>query len=526
MHITQAIHRNVQQRENDIATVFGPRRRSWADLAGRIARFAGGLKALGVSASSPDGYGDRVAILALNSDRYVEFFYATAWAGGVAVPINIRWSNAEILYSLEDSKPSVFLFDDYFLESATRLKDEAPFIKHWVYAGEKEPPEWAQSYEDLVAENESAEDATVGGDNLAVIFYTGGTTGFPKGVMLSHNNITFNAFTTSSVLAYAPETRMLHAAPMFHIAAASIMFNTTFFGGTHIIMPAFNPPDVYALIAKESVSHLLLVPTMIKLMVDYAEEHKVDTHSVKQLAYGASPISETVLRKAMAVFAKADFVQAFGQTELSPCCTLLEPQHHVLDGPASKLLRSAGRALPGVDVKIAGDDGTELPRGEPGEVWVRGPNTMLGYWNKPETTAETKVDGWVRMGDAAYMDEDGFIYVVDRLKDMIISGGENVFSAEVENAVSKHPVVSDCAVIGIPSDEWGETVHAIIVLKPGEKAPLEQELVEHCKEHIAGFKCPRSFEFRTDPLPVSGAGKVLKTELRKPYWETDGRTVG
>lgn len=517
MYLTQGIHRAVQINGDGIATSFDGRQRSWREFADRVARLAGAFRGLGV------GPGDRVSMLALNSDRFVEHYYALFWIGAVAVPVNIRWSLAEILYSLDDATPSVLIFDDHFAEQAAELRDRAASLRHIIYAGDGDGPGWAQDYERLIEANEPVDDLRRGDDALAAIMYTGGTTGFPKGVMLSHKGLVANTLSIGSIVDYDEKAIFLHAAPLFHMAAAMMMFMATNFAGRHAIIPAFAPAAACDAIARERITDALLVPTMIKMLLDHHDADGGDLSSLRSLLYGASPMPELVVRRAIATLPQTRLYQAYGQTELSPGATILGPEHHVVDGAR---LRSAGRALPGVEVKVAADDGAELARGEVGEVWVRGPNTMLGYWNKPDVTAATLVDGWVRTGDAAYMDAGGFIFIVDRVKDMVISGGENVFSAEVENAILKHPAVADCAVIGVPDDRWGERVHAIVVPRADAPALTIEGLAVHCRALIATYKCPRSLELRNTPLPLSAAGKILKTELRAPYWADAARNVG
>lgn len=297
-----------------------------------------------------------------------------------------------------------------------------------------------------------------------------------------------------------------------------------FMAGTHVVIPMFTPDSVLAAIEKHRPSQTLLVPVMLQMVLQSDKLAETDISSLTQIAYGASPITEAVLIEAFEKFPNVSFLQAFGQTELSPVATILPAEYHVLDGPNAGKLRAAGRATRVCEIRVVDEDCAEVPRGEVGQIAVKGPITMLGYWNKPEVTADTIRDGWVLTGDAGYMDDDGFIFLMDRVKDMIVSGGENVYSAEVENALSRHPAVATSAVIGIPSDQWGESVHAIVILHPGAEV-TSGELQAHCHEMIAGYKCPRSIEFRADPFPLSGANKVLKTELRKPYWEGRERQI-
>ena len=264
---------------------------------------------------------------------------------------------------------------------------------------------------------------------------------------------------------------------------------------------------------------------MIGMLLQAPELEDADTSRLTRLIYGASPMTLTVLKEAMEKMPETRFIHAYGQTELAPLATLLGSDYHVLDGPKAEKIRSVGQAVPAVEIEVVDETGAEAPRGQSGEVRVRGANAMLGYWNKPEQTAETLKDGWVYTGDGGVMDEEGFLYIVDRVKDMIITGGENVFSAEVENAIMQFPGLSECAVIGIPDDRWGEAVHAIVVPRAGQ-TPDPAAVVAHCRDLIAPYKCPRTVEVRAEALPKSGAGKIQKFELRAPFWEGRDRNVG
>jgi acyl-CoA synthetase (AMP-forming)/AMP-acid ligase II len=316
----------------------------------------------------------------------------------------------------------------------------------------------------------------------------------------------------------------LHVAPMFHLADIGATQAHWIAGNTHSILPAFNPEAVLDCIERDRVTQVLLVPTMIQMLVDHpAMQRRRDLSSLKMVIYGASPISEALLKRAFAVLPGVAFAQAYGMTELSPVATINPAANHSVEGRSMGRLRSAGRASFCCEVRIVDDEDREVPRGTVGEVVVRGPVVMKGYWNKPELSAHTLRNGWMHTGDGAWMDGDGYIYIADRLKDMIISGGENIYSAEVENALASHAAVAACAVIGVPDDKWGESVHAVVVCKPGQTAG-EAELIAHCKTLIAGYKCPASVAF-VDALPLSGAGKVLKTVLREPFWQGRDRKV-
>jgi acyl-CoA synthetase (AMP-forming)/AMP-acid ligase II len=518
MYLTQCLHRAVQQHPQRIAMRCGKRQRSFREFADRVARLAGALQQLGMQE------GDRVAMLSLNSDRYHEYQMAVPWGGGVMNPCNIRWSAAEILYSLNDSGSSILLVDDSFRVMVEQFRGDARTLREVIYCGDGEPPAGMHGYEALIAATAPVPDAVRRGEDLAGIFYTGGTTGFPKGVMLSHNNLYSSSLALHAEGLATPGGTYLHAAPMFHLADMAMALMHSIEGNSHSFIPAFNPEAVLDTLERDRVSCVLLVPTMIQMMVDHPAMKKPrDLSALKTVIYGASPIAEAVLERAMAALPGVGFVQAYGMTELSPLATVNPAWTHTAEGRKAGKLRAAGRAGYCIELRIVDAEGQELPRGTVGEVVVRGPNVMQGYWNQPALTAAAVRQGWMHTGDGAWMDEDGFIFIADRLKDMIISGGENVYSGEVENAVAQHVGVAACAVIGIPSTQWGEAVHAVVVRKPGQDVS-DADLIAHCKSLIAGYKCPRSVDF-VDALPLSGAGKVLKTKLREPFWQGRERNV-
>ena len=514
MFVTQSLHRAVQVGRDHIATIYGSRARSVGEVADRVARLAGALRGLGVRE------GDRVGIYSLNSDRYHEFLYAVPWAGAVVNPVNVRWSAAEVAYSLVDCATDVLLVDDNFAPAVAEIRDRAPNLRTVIYCGDGDLPSGLLGYEDLIAESAPIEDARRGNDDLYGIYYTGGTTGDPKGVMLDHRAMLTSAMgslVTTDILTRGGT--LLHAAPMFHLAdgAAWNIGNLTM--ATHVIVPAFSPGPVAEAIQKHGVTDALLVPTMIQMLLDSPEASAADLSSMKRVMYGASPISESTLQRARARFPNAAFTQAYGMTELAPVATLLSAEDH--DRPG--LGRSCGRAAVHAEVRIVGPDDVPLGPGEVGEIVSRGNHMMQGYWNKPQETAQALRGGWMHTGDAGYMDEDGYCFVVDRIKDMIITGGENVYSVEVENALVKHPDVLQAAVVGAPDDEWGERVHAFLVLREATAVTLE-DIRDFCRAHIAGYKLPRSIEV-VDAFPLSGAGKVLKRELRKVFWGDATRSV-
>ncbi|TAM66425.1 long-chain-fatty-acid--CoA ligase [Mycobacterium sp.] len=511
MYLTQSLHRMLQQCPDTTLTVFGDRQYTVRQSTDRIARLAGALRALGVHRD------DRVAYLGLNSDRYHEYLYAVPWADAAVNPVNIRWNPAEIAYSLQESKTTVLFVDDAFVAAIPALRAAGAELSTIVYCDEGECPLGMVDYESALAGSPPVPDARRGGDALFGVFYTGGTTGRPKGVMLSHTNVMTSALGSLATGRFVTDKgRVLHAAPLFHLAAIGMWIAANVAGSTHVMVPSFTPGGVAKVIGDHRITDLLLVPTMIQMLIDHPDTGGCDLSSLRQLTYGASPIPEALIERAVKAFPTAGLAQAYGMTELAPAATFLPACDHAK--PA--LQRSAGRALPHVEVRVVDADGNEVPTGDIGEVVVRGDNVMLGYWNRPNDTAATVRDGWMHTGDMARMDEQGYLFIIDRMKDMIITGGENVYSAEVENALAGHPAVAAAAVIGVPDDRWGERVHAVVVLRLGSEA-TEESLREHCRALIAGYKVPRSMEFVSD-LPVSGAGKVLKRELRECYRSPSG----
>ena len=509
------LQRAVRLNPQGACTRFLGREHNWSEVEQRVASFAASLRGYELEK------GDRVAILSLNSDRYYESIFAIPWAGYCMVPLNIRWALPENNYALSDSGSRVLLFDDAFMEQAGKLLFEVDELSLAIYMGDGECPEWAESYEDLIAANEPVEPSRRGGEEMAGIFYTGGTTGFPKGVMQSHGAFWASAVGSMPDFHMTRDSVYLHVAPMFHVADFAATMGVTLRGGCNVVLPSFDPARVLETFTAERITHVLLVPSMVKMVLNHPGAAEADVSSLEVIIYGASPMPESTLQQSMTMWPEVGLVQAYGQTELAPVATMLSRLDHLRGG---ELLRSAGRPTPINEIRIVAEDGADCPAGTSGEVVVRGPHTMIGYWNKPEETEKALRDGWVYTGDAGYFDPAGYLYIVDRVKDMVVTGGENVFTTEVENAVASHAAVQDVSVIGVPHDEWGEAVHAIVILRPGQQA-TEEQIIAHCRELIAGYKLPKSVSFRDEPLPLSGAGKVLKTELRKPFWEGRERQV-
>jgi len=518
MYLTQGLHRALQQLPDEVASIFLGRRRTFSELGSRVSRLAGGLHRLGVKP------GDRVGMLSLNSDRYLEYHLAVYWAGGVAVPVNTGWSAAEIAHALNDCETRLLMLDDRFLDLVEDLKQRSKLLKTLIYAGEGAAPSDMLSFEGLIADNAPVPDACRSGSDLAGVYYTAGTTGFPKGVMISHQSLYLNAMICLAEGAVPMRCIGLHAVPMFQLAAGGQMNAMLAGGSTQVIIPRFAPLAVFDAIAAEGVTQASLLPSMIQMLLDHPQLERFQLNSLKNILYGSSPISEALIERAARTFPSVGFTQWYGMTELSPIATVLPASYHTGKGRKDGGHRSAGRASVCTEVRIVDALGKEVPRGTVGEVAVRGPGVMLGYWNKPAETAAAVRHEWMHTGDGGRMDDEGLVYIVDRIKDMIVTGGENVYSVEVEHAVLEHPAVAKCAVIGIPDEQWGERVHAAIVLKSGAKATAA-EVIEHCKTRIAGYKCPRNVSF-LEALPLSDAGQVLKHLLRESFAQVRNRKVG
>jgi long-chain acyl-CoA synthetase len=505
---------------NRPAVVDGDVRWTYADLDARVAAFDCALDDLGLRR------GDVVAVLAANSAAHLVAWLAIPRSGRVLNDLNVRLSTGELEFILRDSSAKALLVDADFADVGAALRDACPAIEHLIVDDERDLPARAVRFADVVAGSGVAP-RSVDPETLAGIFYTGGTTGDPKGVMLSHRNLVANAKHVLIALGYGSRDVYLHAAPMFHLADGGSTYALTWVGGCHAIVPSFAPSTWLRAVEEHRVTLALLVPTMLNMLVNAPELGDHDLSSLESVLYGASPIALRPLLDATAALG-CDFCQGFGMTEAAPLVSLLGHEDHRLgargDEPHLGRLRSAGQPVVGVEVQVRDvTTTTEVPLGEPGEIWVRGPNVMMGYLNRPEETdAVLTEDGWYRSGDVGRQDEDGYLFIVDRLKDMIITGGENVYSSEVENALHSHPAVLECAVFGVPNERWGEQVHAAVVLREDAHVTAE-DLVGHCQALIAAYKVPRSFDFH-DSLPKSGAGKILKRELREPHWK--GRDVG
>ena len=478
------------------AVVCQDNRRTYAELGSRCRRLAGALRRLGLAP------GDRVGVISLNSDRYLELYLGVPAAGFVLVPVNSRLAPAEMRAILADAGVSV-LFADADYPGAADLKQILTL---------------PGDYEDLIAaagqadEAREADEARPAENDLAALFYTSGTTGAAKGAMHTHRSLVASALHFMATWPFDRQTRWLVASPMFHTGGIIGTLATVWAGGTHVIMPRFDPDLALDLIEREAVTHTLLVPTMLAAAAGAQLARPRKVSSLRYLSHGASPISAETLRRARQAFPHAELLHVYGTTEATPITTLLPREELILDTPR---VRSCGQPAAGVQVRITDDEGRDVPPGTVGDILVRSASVMAGYWQKPQATAEVMRGDWYLTGDLGYRDDESYLYLVDRAKDMIVSGGENVYSTEVEDALASHPAVQEVAVFGVPDPRWGESVYAVVSVRQPVTA---EELVDHCRQQIAGFKVPRCIELRTEPLPKSAAGKILKRELREPHW--------
>jgi long-chain acyl-CoA synthetase len=470
--------------------------------------------------------GDRFGVLAMNGHEYLELYHAAMFGAGIINPLNIRFTPSELAYVLNDSGSRVVFTDPVFAPLLDRARAAGAKVdKVVIIGGESDAgvtgADATLGYEDLVAVGRPVMPPEPEEDDAAILMYTGGTTGFPKGALLEQRAEVLNVYHVLAAIGLREERRFLFQSPMFHAALVAGVLGIPATGATSVTIPVFEPGLVLKTIEDQRIDTTMVIPIMLS-MLEQAEGFSPDRlRSLRQLVYGASPISQDLIVRWLKMLPDTDFLQGYGMTEAASALTFLGPEDHRHGGDA---LTAAGRPLFGVELRITDSLGNALPRGQAGEVCARGGNLMREYWHKPEETEAVLRDGWYRTGDMGFLDEHCLLHLTDRMKDMIVTGGENVYSVEVENAIGSHPAVAEVAVIGIPSDKWGEAVHAIVVLRQGTKATAE-ELIEHARQLLAGFKVPKSVEFRDSPLPLSGAFKPLKRELRRCYWENQERQV-
>jgi long-chain acyl-CoA synthetase len=505
---------SVEQHADRPASLDGDVTITFAQHLDRVARLSHGLRSeLGVAP------GDRFAVMALNSHHYLELYHAAFLGAGVVNPLNLRLAPKELEYILQNSGTKVCFTDQFFAGVIDKVRGEAG-LEHVVLIGGGDVPH-DHGFEDLVSAAEPVIPDEPEEDDAAILMYTGGTTGLPKGVLIDHRAAILDMYKIGVEFPFSADYVYLHQTPMFHAASFGGILTIPAVGGATTYVGLFEPGQVIDTIERHKVSTTVMVPTMIQMMLDHPSFDAARLSSLESLIYGASPMPHALVERLLSTLPGIDVYQGYGMTENCGLLTILGPSEHREGG---ERLKSAGRPVTGSTVEIQDAEGRRVPVGEVGEVCARGGNFMRGYWQQDDATADAFRDGWYHTGDAGRVDEGGYLFLVDRVKDMIVTGGENVYSAEVENALTSHVAVAQAAVIGIPSEQWGEAVHAIVVLEPGASA-TEEELKAWCRDRIAGFKVPKSIEFRTEPLPLSGAMKVLKRELRAPYWEGKERAV-
>jgi long-chain acyl-CoA synthetase len=470
-------------------------RSTFRELNDRVARIAASLSRHGFKV------GDRLAILLPNEPEYIELVYACAWLGVIAVPLNTRLSTVEIDHVLADANPRGLIRHSSLPTPKVELS--------WQLVLDKEP---------LDVHTDSYPDAIYDPEAILALIYTSGTTGRPKGVVLTHANIWANVDHLNYWIPYREASVFLHAAPIFHILDLPFMFAAPAFGACQVMIPKFSPQGFCEIVERERVSHTVLVPTMINLLTQFDELAKHDLTTLKGVAYGGSPMAPELIHRTREILPNVKLLQGYGLTETG-FLTGLQDQEHT-----KERLTSCGRTCPGIDLRVVDESGKEVENGKSGELVARGANVMRSYLNNPEETMRSFRNGLFRTGDIGYQDADGYFYILDRLKDMIVTGGENVYSGEVEAVIYEHPAVREAAVFGIPDPKWGELVMACVVLKPG-KALSADELIAFCRRSLANYKIPRRIEFSDTELPTSGSGKILKKVLRERFWTHQERAV-
>ena len=501
---------------DNIAIVYEGTRLTYREFNNRINRFANALLGLGYRKN------DRLCIIADNCTKYMEAYFAAAKIGMSVTPLNIRLGDEELAWVVNNSDAQIFTVGDAYEERIGKIKGSLTNIKTWITLDN--PITGFNDYEELLGKSSAAEPDSdsygIQESDMAILMYTGGTTGLPKGVMISHRQCTTLAIACALSLSLSQEDATCYVLPIFHVSFWPILGILTV-GGKVCINRQPNLDKILQLIQNEKCTHMNLVPTIYGWLVDYPNTDKYDLSSLRMLTYAGSPFPVEVLKKCIRKFGNK-FKQVYGATEVAPI-TWLESRDHHLEGEKSKYLFSAGKETNFGRIKIVDEDDVTLGSGQKGEVCIKGKHVMLGYWKNPELTKTVMKGGWYHTSDIGYMDEDGYLFLTDRKADMIISGGENVYPAEVENVIYQHPAVFECSVVSAPDAKWGEIVQAVVVLKQGQKV-TEQEIIEHCKKTLAGYKCPKAVAF-WDAIPKTIIGKIIKKDIKAKFWEGKGRSI-
>ncbi|RPJ11453.1 MAG: long-chain-fatty-acid--CoA ligase, partial [Deltaproteobacteria bacterium] len=509
--------RNARRHPDQIGMAYGERRWTWKQVDDRSNQLANMFLASGLKK------GDRVAILDQNSDTYMEIYFGLAKAGIIAVPINYRLSPEEMINLMSNAEPEALILGRDYFKLAESLGKQLPSVKRLIGIGS--PLEGMEDYESLLS-GQPVEEPRVdlSEDDVFSIMYTSGTTGLPKGAVSTHRNYIMNALVVIIADHSSREDKNLIVSPLYHAGALFYSTAYMYLGCPQVILKQFDPKAVLEGIEKEKISVCLLIPTMLNFVLNHPDFGKHDMSSLRRIFYGGGPMPLPILEKAIHSLRNCGFTQGYGLTETLET-NLLLAEDHVLGGTPKQQdrLKSAGRESATYEVKVVDDWGKEVPQGEIGEVWVKGPAVIKGFWRNPEETAKTIEDGWFKTGDLGRMDEDRYLYIVDRKKDMIISGGENIYAKEIDDVLHRHPAVLEAAAIGVPDKDWGEAVKAVIVPRTGMTA-TEEEIIQFCKERLASYKKPKSVEF-VEELPKTASGKILKRDLREKYWKGYERRV-
>src|SRR3954464_11378449 len=517
-NLADMVRAHGKHRGYSTAFEFEGRLTSFAGLDIHTNRVAHGLAALGVKPR------ERVAYLGKNSDIFFELLLGAIKANVVMAPVNWRLAGPEIAFIVEDCKAPVLFVGPEFITQVKTIREQIPSV-HTIITTEGGEPEWPDYAAWRDAQSADDPKIAIASNDIAIQLYTSGTTGKPKGAMLSHANFlnlvqTGNDAERPDWNTWATSDVSLIAMPIFHIGGSGWGVMNLYHGAKGVIAREFDPTRILDFFEQSGITKLFMVPAAMQFVVRQPRARQVDFSRLKYMLYGASPIPAALLKECIEVF-KCGFVQMYGMTETTGTIVALPPEDHV---EGLERMRSAGKALPGVELAILDAEGKRLPPGEVGEIATRSGSNMAGYWNLPEATAKTlDRDGWLRTGDAGYMDEDGYLYIHDRIKDMIISGGENIYPAEVKSAICDHPDVAEAAVVGVPDEQWGEAVKAVVVMKPGKQATAT-DIINFTRERIAGFKTPKSVDF-LEALPRNPSGKILRRNLRDPYWAGKDRQV-
>jgi long-chain acyl-CoA synthetase len=506
----------ASERGDHPALRWGDEQLTYRQLDARASQVAQALRAAGV------GPEDRVCYLDKNSPEQVELFYGAAKLNAVPTPVNFRLAPPEVVHVVADALAKVFVVGAEFAPLLERVVPELPGTQVVVIGEVDGHPSYADWRDAQPAEDPMVSQAM---EDVGYQLYSSGTTGRPKGVQLTQSNLANGVSQYAELMDLGPDSVVLVAMPLFHIGGGGWVLAGTTHGATNVIVRDIVPADLVELIERERITHAFLVPAVLQFMLAVPGVEERDFSALHTILYGAAPISEQVLAQSIRTFG-CQFQQAYGLTETTGTIVVLPAADHDPDGPNRHRLRAAGLPVGGSEVRVVDTEtGEDVAQGDVGEIWIKSPMVMKGYWNLPEATAEAiRPGGWFRSGDIGYADPDGYLYIYDRFKDMIVSGAENIYPAEVENVLMSHPAVADVAVIGVPHEKWGESPRAMVVRRPGVEV-TEAELIAHAREHLAAFKCPTSVEW-IDELPRNPSGKVLKKDLRAPFWAGRDRLVG